>query len=223
MINDETRPTQDHADIMGQPCCFKCERPIKCGIETKDPRDYWESPWGLTMTGGTNFGSSLYDAMIDGIFVNVLICDECLVQYKHLLREVINKSFAVEVSSLPAVDDDVSAMSNKSMFDMTNENPANAKEIIRNIIAKGKNLKMFELDFLVDSSDLGAEIEIKILEQYGDDVLFIHKTDKQLVIRFKVCSDRSEDAVCSLLSVMNTILPDMMMKFLGSKVIQEEV
>lgn len=56
--------------------CFKCEEDMGCAVTDGDP---WEMPCdGVQFEGGFNFGSSLYDAMMDGIYVEVVICDDCL-------------------------------------------------------------------------------------------------------------------------------------------------
>ena len=83
--------------IRGHPKCFKCERHIKCAVKTKTAKDYWECPWGLVFRGGGNYGSGHYDSMINGIVVEVLICDECLVKYKKLLREIEDKELLKEI------------------------------------------------------------------------------------------------------------------------------
>jgi hypothetical protein len=81
-------PTLDQPEIPDHPKCFKCERYIKCAVKTGSADDYWDCPWGLVLRGGGNFGSTHYDSLVDGIGVDVVICDECLVKYGHLLREV---------------------------------------------------------------------------------------------------------------------------------------
>jgi len=58
--------------------CFKCEKEMEsaCGPAWNGR---WEMPnGGVQFEGGWNFGSSLYDAMMDGIYVEIVICDECL-------------------------------------------------------------------------------------------------------------------------------------------------
>jgi len=85
MPNDRTT---EEPQVQNHPRCFKCERYLKCAIKTDSASDYWEFPQGLVLGGGGNFGSCHYDSMIDGIGVDVVICDDCLVKYKDLLREV---------------------------------------------------------------------------------------------------------------------------------------
>lgn len=56
--------------------CFKCEKELVSAVVDGDP---WEFPsGGVLFAGGWNFGSELYDAMIDGIYVDIAICDDCL-------------------------------------------------------------------------------------------------------------------------------------------------
>jgi len=86
-MSDETS-TMDEPEIQDHPKCFKCERYVKCACKTDSADDYWEVPWGLSLSGGGNFGSTHYDTLVDGIGVDVVICDDCLVKHKHLLREV---------------------------------------------------------------------------------------------------------------------------------------
>lgn len=55
--------------------CFKCEK----DMQEAGPYDAWEMPLGgVLFEGGWNYGSSLYDALADGIHVEVVICDDCL-------------------------------------------------------------------------------------------------------------------------------------------------
>jgi len=75
--------------------CFKCEKEIECAyIRNTDNKenDTWEMPSGaVSFEGGSNFGSTLYDSMVDGIYVEILVCDECLIAGKANLREYIIK------------------------------------------------------------------------------------------------------------------------------------
>ena len=68
------------------PKCFKCEKDIECayillpnnaGCVGND--DTWNAPAGaVSFEGGHNFGSTIYDALIDGIAVEIIVCDYCL-------------------------------------------------------------------------------------------------------------------------------------------------
>lgn len=70
------------------PKCFKCEKEVEGAISTRDPAELWNSPEGIVLQGGGNFGSAVYDGMVDGIYIQVVICDDCLRAHKGLLREV---------------------------------------------------------------------------------------------------------------------------------------
>jgi hypothetical protein len=65
------------------PKCFKCEKEIGPAIECPNVLDVgketWNAPNGaVCFEGGNTFGSTLYDSFIDGITVEILVCDECL-------------------------------------------------------------------------------------------------------------------------------------------------
>lgn len=55
--------------------CFKCEKEIETAFIGVDP---WDAPSGVSFEGGWNFGSAIYDAMVDGVYVEIVICDDCL-------------------------------------------------------------------------------------------------------------------------------------------------
>jgi hypothetical protein len=56
--------------------CFKCQKDITASMPTISP---WEAPdGGVVLSGGNNYGSTIYDSLVDGISVEVVICDECL-------------------------------------------------------------------------------------------------------------------------------------------------
>lgn len=56
--------------------CFKCNKKIKI------------DEYGCLITnavrfhGGNEYGSTIFDALIDGVFAEIVICDECLEKYK---------------------------------------------------------------------------------------------------------------------------------------------
>ena len=62
----------------GIPKCFKCEKEIKPACEPRSENDLWVMPCGVHFQGGSNFGSAIYDSMVDGIAVQVIICDNCI-------------------------------------------------------------------------------------------------------------------------------------------------
>lgn len=71
--------------------CFKCEKTIICAVVSDVVDDVWSMPCNAVhFHGGSNFGSSIYDSMADGIAVEILVCDECLTAAKNTdkLREV---------------------------------------------------------------------------------------------------------------------------------------
>lgn len=222
MSDSERGSTQDQAEITGQPCCFKCERPIQCGIRTEDPNDYWEFPQGLVMTGGNNFGSTLYDAMMDGKFVTVLICDDCLTKHKHLLREVVDKDCSLLIPDPHGEEDDLSATSRKALDGLT---PEKATELFRKIMNDAKDLKVFELEFLVEGGDLDNETKRKISKGYGDEVSFVEEYDPTRktgqLLRFNVCFNTPKEATDSVTESMKDILPDMKMKLVRVRVVEE--
>jgi hypothetical protein len=65
--------------------CFKCEKEIDSAVITASP---WDCPSaGVLFTGGDSYGSTIYDSLINGIRVQIIICDECLLKNKNLLNE----------------------------------------------------------------------------------------------------------------------------------------
>jgi hypothetical protein len=68
--------------------CFKCERDIEgAGLAA------WETPGGVLFEGGWNYGSTLYDAAWDGLYAQVVICDDCVKAARgtRRLREVLGR------------------------------------------------------------------------------------------------------------------------------------
>jgi len=84
----ERAATTDEPTHEGQPLCFKCERNIRCTIKTDDIDDYWHFPRGVSMDGGGNYGSALYDSFFDGVAIQLLVCDDCLIAHPKLYREI---------------------------------------------------------------------------------------------------------------------------------------
>lgn len=81
--------TTDAAESSMHPRCFKCERPVKCAVASKDAEEYWEAPWGVSFFGGDNFGSSMYDSFVDelSVGIRIIVCDDCLKVNMGLVRE----------------------------------------------------------------------------------------------------------------------------------------
>jgi len=73
---------------MSKPKCFKCEKTIRGVCFDNKAEKVWIMPdEALVFHGGGSFGSRIYDALINGIFVDILICDDCLRKHRELLRE----------------------------------------------------------------------------------------------------------------------------------------
>jgi hypothetical protein len=69
------------------PKCFKCERAMDSALAKKTTGNIWDCPGsGVNFTGGGSYGSGLYDRLIDGVYVQLLVCDGCLKKHKKLLR-----------------------------------------------------------------------------------------------------------------------------------------
>lgn len=79
--------TTDHPTVKGHPKCFKCEKYVKCAVRNASTDEHWQIPCGILLTGGDNFGSKIYDALVDGIWIEIILCDDCLEKNKHLLRK----------------------------------------------------------------------------------------------------------------------------------------
>jgi len=66
--------------------CFCCEEEIDSAARDSSA---WEMPsCGVILEGGGNYGSTVYDSMMDGIFIRLVICDNCLKEKRGFLREV---------------------------------------------------------------------------------------------------------------------------------------
>lgn len=73
--------------------CFKCDKLILCAVSCDEEKYVWEMPSGSVLfKGGDNFGSTLYDSMVDGVSVEIIICDDCLTKHKNKLREIERKN-----------------------------------------------------------------------------------------------------------------------------------
>jgi len=77
------------------PKCFNCGRDIQAGMMTpSSDDDYWQMPTdAVHFEGGSSYGSQLYDALIDGITVELVICDSCLAKNKDRVRHIIRDRF----------------------------------------------------------------------------------------------------------------------------------
>jgi len=64
--------------------CFKCGKAIEPAGKNCSP---WDMPCdGVVLTGGGNYGSRIYDTLVDGVAVDLIVCDDCLTRHKALLR-----------------------------------------------------------------------------------------------------------------------------------------
>lgn len=79
------------------PKCFSCEEEIECAVVSDDEEDYWNFPQGVIVRGGGNFGSSVLDSLVDGIMVEFIICDACLLMKEDITRRVKLKSITQRV------------------------------------------------------------------------------------------------------------------------------
>lgn len=97
--NQSGRGHQTDMEQMTKPRCFKCEREISSAVsyEGQTENDTWAMPSGaVTFSGGGNFGSTIYDTLLDGLSVEIIVCDECLKAAKGTsrLREVQGYGYA---------------------------------------------------------------------------------------------------------------------------------
>jgi hypothetical protein len=64
--------------------CFKCNQRIESAAA---PDDRWETPgYASLFRGGFSYGSTLYDAVADGVHVEIIVCDDCLREAKGTTR-----------------------------------------------------------------------------------------------------------------------------------------
>ena len=91
----------DEIKQIGQARCICCERLIEPACKTDSEEEYIEMSWempsdAVSMDGGANFGSTLYDSMMDGIGIEMVICDECIKKAKEkgFIRETKGPTFA---------------------------------------------------------------------------------------------------------------------------------
>jgi hypothetical protein len=94
-----------------RPTCFKCERPIRGAIATgrlivrkgrlvrvplapgERRHDTWEMPDNAVhFRGGGSYGSRRYDTLMDGITVELIVCDACLKKHCRRLRHTTEES-----------------------------------------------------------------------------------------------------------------------------------
>lgn len=75
-----------------KPRCFKCEKVICPNTEKYSDEDAWRMPLDAVLfSGGGSYGSRIYDTLMDGIGVDIVVCDDCLKKARGtwLMREVV--------------------------------------------------------------------------------------------------------------------------------------
>lgn len=66
--------------------CFVCRCLVRSALNGASA---WDTPsYAVLFHGGGSYGSSLYDSLVDGKSVDMIVCDPCLKARKRLLREV---------------------------------------------------------------------------------------------------------------------------------------
>lgn len=59
--------------------CIVCSKVIKPAIVSPDPQEAWFAAGeAVIFDGGSGYGSGMFDALVDGVLVRVVICDDCL-------------------------------------------------------------------------------------------------------------------------------------------------
>ena len=66
--------------------CFCCGKEINTALHSSCA---WETPHqGLVFDGGENFGSNVFDGLLENGVVQLVICDECFTKNKHRARKI---------------------------------------------------------------------------------------------------------------------------------------
>jgi len=80
---------------MKKPQCLICRKDIGASIKRTDETDdeFLETSRScpdnaVIFTGGTNFGSTVVDALVDGIEFEIIICDDCLKERMDLIERI---------------------------------------------------------------------------------------------------------------------------------------
>ena len=61
---------------MAEARCIVCDKDIESA--SKDGSAWEMANDAVLMDGGGSFGSTIYDSLVDGISIRIIICDECL-------------------------------------------------------------------------------------------------------------------------------------------------
>lgn len=68
--------------------CFCCGKKVESAVKGEEEKDVWDHPlYASTFEGGHTFGSSVYDSLVNGTGVAILICDKCLMKNKDRILE----------------------------------------------------------------------------------------------------------------------------------------
>lgn len=66
--------------------CFACRKIVRPAVVGATG---WACPsGGVRFEGGSSFGSSLYDTLVDGKLASIVVCDKCLAARKRLVLEI---------------------------------------------------------------------------------------------------------------------------------------
>jgi len=80
------------------PKCIVCNKDMTAAVKDESS---WDCPsGGVILDGGSNFGSELYDSLMDGIGMRCIICDDCIVEK---LRS--GDDYIREIKGLPTFSD----------------------------------------------------------------------------------------------------------------------
>ena len=64
--------------------CLKCDKVMEPSVKCLEDTSYdyaWGMPsGGIVFRGGYNFGSAIVDALMDGVQIKIIVCDECIIR-----------------------------------------------------------------------------------------------------------------------------------------------
>ena len=70
--------------------CFRCDKDIESAFRGDDSA--WEmASSAVLMDGGGSYGSTIYDSMMDGISIRIIVCDECLKECDNKVKKIDHK------------------------------------------------------------------------------------------------------------------------------------
>lgn len=81
---------------MKKPKCLICKKDIESSVRRTDSMtddEYLEMNRScpnnaVVFTGGANFGSSITDAIIDGVELEIIICDDCIKERMDMVEKI---------------------------------------------------------------------------------------------------------------------------------------